>query len=101
MLRCAREFENPFNLNFMFELSLFKLLVWVAWGGVAVWLFIALITLWGLAQYKPLQPLAQSEELRPSSAPLVSILVPARNEEGRVSPPRSRQQRSNLPTAND
>ncbi|HEX8889306.1 MAG TPA: glycosyltransferase family 2 protein [Pyrinomonadaceae bacterium] len=68
----------------MFELSLFKLLVWVAWGGVAVWFFIALVTLWGLARYKPLQPLAQSRELTRSSAPFVSILVPARNEEGRV-----------------
>ena len=48
------------------------------------WFLTALVTWRGLARHQPLQPLAQSEELMSASAPLVSILVPARNEEGRV-----------------
>jgi len=67
----------------MFELGVFKLLVWVAWGGAIAWLLTALVTLRGLARHKPLKPLAQSEELM-RATPFVSILVPARNEEGRV-----------------
>lgn len=67
----------------MLELSAFKLLVWAAWGAVALWLFVAFITLRGLARQKPLRA-APRAELRRDDAPLISILVPARNEEGRV-----------------
>jgi hypothetical protein len=58
----------------MFEPGVFKLLVWVAWGGAIAWLLTALVTLLGLARNKPLKPLAQSEELMRASAPAVSIL---------------------------
>jgi chlorobactene glucosyltransferase len=68
----------------MFELSAFKLLVWVARVGVASWLFVALLTLRGLARQKPLKAAAPVKALTQSDAMLVSILVPARNEEGRV-----------------
>jgi chlorobactene glucosyltransferase len=68
----------------MFQLSAFKLLVWAVWGGVALWLFAALLTLRGLAQRKPLKAAAPAKASRKGDAPLVSILIPARNEEGRV-----------------
>jgi chlorobactene glucosyltransferase len=67
----------------MFELSAFELFVWALWGGVALWLFVALLTLRGLARQKPLKA-APLRSPRRSDAMLVSILVPARNEEGRV-----------------
>jgi chlorobactene glucosyltransferase len=67
----------------MFELGAFKLLVWAAWGVVVLWLFTALVTLRGLVRQKPLE-VAQGKASRRDDAPLVSILVPARNEEGRV-----------------
>lgn len=68
----------------MLGLNALNLLVWVAWAGVLGWLFVVLLTLYGLARQKPLPPAAPSVERQTSSAPLVSILVPARNEEGRV-----------------
>jgi chlorobactene glucosyltransferase len=67
----------------MFELGAFKLLVWAAWGGVALWLFVAFVTLRGLIRQKPLEA-AKGKAFRRDNAPLISILVPARNEEGRV-----------------
>jgi chlorobactene glucosyltransferase len=67
----------------MFEVVAFKLLVWAAWGGVALWLFAAFITLRGLARQKPLEA-APGKASKREDAPLISILVPARNEEGRV-----------------
>jgi chlorobactene glucosyltransferase len=67
----------------MFELGAFKLLVWAAWGGIALWLFAALVTLRRLVRQKPLEA-AQGKASRRDDAQLISILVPARNEEGRV-----------------
>src|SRR4051812_481414 len=67
----------------MFELSAFKLLVWAAWVGVVSWLVTALVTLRRLARQKSLKA-ASSKALRRTDARLVSVLVPARNEEGRV-----------------
>lgn len=68
----------------MLGLNALNLLVWVAWAGVLVWLFVVLLTLYGRARQQPLLPAAPSGERLRGSAPLVSILVPARNEEGRV-----------------
>lgn len=68
----------------MFELSLFKLLVWAAWASAAAWLAVLLVTLGGLARHKPLKRAARREGPTADEAPLVSVLVPARNEEGRV-----------------
>lgn len=67
----------------MFELSAFSLLLWAAWGSAALWLLLALMTLRGLKRQKPLGP-APRKRLRRDNPTLVSILVPARNEEGRV-----------------
>ena len=69
----------------MFGLDAFKLLAWVAWTGTLFWLLAALITLRALGRGKPLRA-APNKELMNGNAPLVSILVPARNEEGRVLP---------------
>jgi chlorobactene glucosyltransferase len=67
----------------MFEVGAFKLLVWALWAGAVLWLFAALITLRGLARQKPLKAAPRQASQR-GDAPLVSILVPARNEEGRT-----------------
>ncbi|MGA9997139.1 MAG: glycosyltransferase [Pyrinomonadaceae bacterium] len=61
-----------------------NLLVWAAWGTVLLWAFGALLTLHALTRQKPLEPAAPSGPLMTGDAPLVSILVPARNEEHRV-----------------
>lgn len=68
----------------MFELSLFKLLVWAAWASAVSWLAVLPFTLVGLMRHKPLRRSAGRERLTADEAPLVSVLVPARNEEGRV-----------------
>ncbi len=68
----------------MFELSLFKLLVWAAWASAFGWLVVLLVTLRGLARHQPLKPAAPRVRSAADEAPLVSVLVPARNEEGRV-----------------
>ncbi len=52
---------------------------------VLLWLAAAFLTLRGLSRQKPLAPIAcEDKHLTTSDAPLVSILVPARNEERRV-----------------
>ncbi|MGB9180602.1 MAG: glycosyltransferase [Pyrinomonadaceae bacterium] len=61
-----------------------NLLVWAAWGTVLLWAFGALLTLHALTRQKPLEPAAPAGPLMTGDAPLVSILVPARNEEHRV-----------------
>lgn len=65
-------------------MAIIKLLVWIAWTGAAFWLVAALITLRALAKHKPFRVAATNNDLMKGSAPFVSILVPARNEEGRV-----------------
>lgn len=68
----------------MFELSLFKLLVWAAWASAFGWLIVLLVTLRGLTRHKPLKASARRGQSTADEAQLVSVLVPARNEEGRV-----------------
>ena len=68
----------------MVELSALNFIVWTAWVIVLVWFVMAVLTLRGLARQKPLQPARPGGRLTLADAPLVSILVPARNEEGRV-----------------
>ena len=60
-----------------------NLVVLAAWACVLLWVVLALMTVRNLTRQKPLgaAPLRKSNEKR---IPLVSILVPARNEEGRV-----------------
>jgi len=68
----------------MFEVGAFKLLVWAAWVSAVLWLLLALITWRWLARRKFLSAATPGRELTAESAPLISIIVPARNEEGRV-----------------
>lgn len=68
----------------MFELNTLNFIVWAAWAIVLLWFVAAVLTLRGLARQKPLPPANPVGRLTLPNAPLVSILVPARNEEGRV-----------------
>lgn len=66
-----------------FELNTSGVLVCVAWATVLLWLVGAFLTLRGLFRQQSLSPLA-GRQLTGEDAPLVSVLVPARNEEHRV-----------------
>jgi glycosyltransferase involved in cell wall biosynthesis len=68
----------------MFIVNAFNLLVLVAWATVLLWLVGAYLTLSGLRRQKPLEGAAAGKFVMSGEAPLVSVLVPARNEEGRV-----------------
>jgi len=64
----------------MFTLYNFVLLA--AWATFALWLVGAFFTLRGIKRQRPLDAVANG--IAQESAPLVSLLVPARNEAGRV-----------------
>ena len=68
----------------MFELNALNVLATVTWATVLLWLLGAFLTLRGLQRQPPLEPAGPEAYLMTNEAPLVSILVPARNEEGRV-----------------
>jgi len=68
--------------NFAVVLSGLFLLKFVAWVCAAGWLGFAGLALYGLAKRKPLLPARDSHT--PTDAPTVSVLIPARNEAGRV-----------------
>lgn len=69
----------------MFELTALNWLAGIAWVTAALWLVGAFLTLRGLSRQPSLAPVANDDEnLKQSDAPLVSVLVPARNEEKRV-----------------
>ena len=61
----------------------FTLLVCVAWATVLLWLVGALLTWRSVRGHRALAP-APGQHLTGAPAPLVSVLVPARNEEHRV-----------------
>jgi chlorobactene glucosyltransferase len=65
------------------NLSVFTFLVTALWLVVLNWLVIIVLTVRGLTRQRSLPP-SSSLHLTASDAPLVSILVPARNEENRV-----------------
>lgn len=66
-----------------FESNVLALLTGIVWLLVFAWLVSVVLTLYGLSRQKPLLP-AGDLCTRLSDAPLVSILVPARNEQHRV-----------------
>lgn len=68
----------------MFIVNAFNVLVLVAWATVLLWLVGVYQTLSGLRRQRPLESAAAGKLLMTAEAPLVSVLVPARNEEGRV-----------------
>lgn len=63
--------------------TVFTILVGAAWVIALLWIVIVCLTLYGLSRQRTLVPAADSR-LTSSDAPIVSILVPARNEERRV-----------------
>ncbi len=66
-----------------FESNVIAILTGCVWLIVFAWLVSVVLTLYGLAHQKPLLP-ANHQRMTASDAPLVSVLVPARNEEHRV-----------------
>lgn len=71
----------------MLSVNALNVLVVVAWATVLLWLLGAFLTLRGLRRQRPLATMeAADSTLLTQDAPLVSVLVPARNEEGRVLP---------------
>jgi chlorobactene glucosyltransferase len=66
-----------------FESNTLAILTTFVWFIVAAWIVSIVLTLYGLSRQKPLLPTNQLR-LTASEAPLVSVLVPARNEEHRI-----------------
>lgn len=66
-----------------FGANVLAILAGVVWLIVFAWLMSIVLTLYGLARQKPLSPTNHLRKTA-SDAPLVSVLVPARNEEHRV-----------------
>ena len=70
------------TLSFIFGLSLLTVLAVIAWLCALVWLRFAGLALQGITTRKPL---ARAQSAEPASAaPLVSVIVPARNEAHRI-----------------
>jgi chlorobactene glucosyltransferase len=69
----------------MFELHALSIVAIAAWFVVLLWLVGAFLTWRGLVRQLPLEAAgADGKGLKRDDAPPVSVLVPARNEEGRV-----------------
>ena len=66
-----------------FAANVLAILTGFVWLIVFAWLVSIVLTLYGLSRQKPLWPSDRSR-LTASDAPLVSVLVPARNEQHRV-----------------
>ncbi len=67
----------------VFDFSLISLVAFFLWLVVFAWIIITVLTVYGLSRQKLLAP-TDDLRLTTDTAPLVSILVPARNEEHRV-----------------
>ncbi len=67
----------------VFELNVLAILTSIAWFVVLAWLVSVALTIHGLSRQKPLLPTAHFP-MSAGDAPLVSVLVPARNEQHRV-----------------
>lgn len=65
------------------ESNALAILTIIVWGIVLAWLVSIVLTLYGISRQKPLLPTIQLR-LTASNSPLVSVLVPARNEQHRV-----------------
>jgi chlorobactene glucosyltransferase len=59
------------------------IVAYLLWALVAAWIVSLALTIYGLSRQRPLLPLDDAA-LKPNENPLVSIVVPARNEEHRV-----------------
>lgn len=68
----------------IFGLTALDTFALIAWTTVLLWLVGALLTVRGLQRQRPLESAPAGGVLTRADAPFVSVLVPARNEEGRV-----------------
>ena len=59
------------------------IVAYILWALVAAWIVSLALTIYGLSRQRPLLPLDDAV-LKPNEDPVVSIVVPARNEEHRV-----------------
>jgi len=66
-----------------FQSNVFEILTVVVWIVLFAWVVSFVLTLYGISRQDPLLPTGHSP-LTASDMPLVSVLVPARNEEHRV-----------------
>ena len=66
-----------------FESNVLTILTGVVWLILFAWLISIVLTVYGLARQKRLSP-TNHLRMTASDAPLVSVLVPARNEQNRV-----------------
>lgn len=62
--------------------TLYNFVLFAAWTTLALWLVGAILTVRGIRRQRPLEALA--DKAAQTDAPHVSLLVPARNEAGRV-----------------
>ncbi len=65
------------------QLSVLNMLASLLWFVVLTWLISTVLTLYGFSRQKTLSPM-DDLRLKANDAPLVSVLVPARNEQHRV-----------------
>jgi chlorobactene glucosyltransferase len=65
------------------EFSAMNFLAYLLWFIGFAWLVTILLTLYGFSRQRPLSP-TNDLALKANNVPLVSVLVPARNEEDRV-----------------
>ena len=68
----------------MFELNAFTWLIVAAWATLMVWFVGAILALRSGLRRKLLAPISSANPSATAACPLVSVLVPARNEEHRV-----------------
>lgn len=67
-----------------FEILALSLVLGMAWMTTLSWMLGLILTVRDIAKQQPLVSASDAGKIPPSIAPLVSILVPARNEEHRV-----------------
>ena len=70
-------------LALAFDFSVLNILTYFLWLVVCVRLVMIALALYCISQQRPLSPIGDGR-LQGNDAPLVSVLVPARNEEDRV-----------------
>src|SRR4030095_9254006 len=79
----ATRFRANSDANVVVELSTMNFLAYLLWFIGFAWLVAILLTLYVVSRQRPLLP-TNDLALRANNLPLVSVLVPARNEEDRV-----------------
>jgi chlorobactene glucosyltransferase len=79
----AQSPDGKSMLTIAIESNVAAILAGILWLITLAWVISVVLTLYGLSRQKPLLPTNHSR-MKGSDAPLVSVLVPARNEQHRV-----------------